>query len=76
MDVTPWLESANWIGGGMSEFIKGEHMANPRVFKSHLPYSVSVWACGATKQPQCPSGIQHIALLCHRVAACSCCRMT
>ena len=40
MDVTPWLESADWIGGNMSDFIKGEHMANPRVFKSHLPYGV------------------------------------
>ena len=40
MMVAPWLESAAWLGN-VSHLIKGDHVAPPRVFKSHLPFGVS-----------------------------------
>lgn len=39
MMVAPWLESAAWLGN-VSHLVKGDHVAPPRVFKSHLPYGV------------------------------------
>ena len=40
MMVAPWLESAAWLGN-VSHLVKGDHVAPPRVFKSHLPFGVS-----------------------------------
>lgn len=37
MDVSPWLESAVWLGVDES-LLTGDHVAHPRVYKSHLPF--------------------------------------
>ena len=39
MDVSPWLESAVWLGVDES-LLTGDHVAHPRVYKSHLPFGV------------------------------------
>lgn len=50
--VTPWLDAAVWFGG-LDHLLSGDHVAEPRVFKSHLPYSVSVLWCVVLCQVAC-----------------------